>query len=275
MRRYDITTLVIVTALIVQSSIRAYAGGVKATPPIIFQNNTERAARVSLSNPSDVPIEVWIEAKYGFHETNDTGRVLVIMPDSLNSTDRSAAAWIRAYPDRLFLNPQETQVILLIVTPPAGISPGEYWSRILVSSKNQQTPLRTGMSLEIITQTSLPYHYRHDVTQTGLELFGQVTYTNVQKTLRIQLPLRRTGNASYWGMLTCRLLNSEGNSVFTNEYNLVVYKDLNHVLRIDTRDIPPGNYLCDLVAKTERKDFKRSLGVQSQPVKWTIPVNIP
>jgi hypothetical protein len=252
---------------------------VRTTPQILFYNSSEKSTHVSIINPSNNPVEVWVDFQYGYSIFDDSGKVNVITPDSLQSDDRSAAKWIRAFPDRFLLGPQEAQTVRLVVTPPLGIMAGEYWSRILFSSRDQKRPAEKGKPgvssmFELISVTSVPFHYRYQASGTGVRLLGSVAYRTTDTSVNITVPMQRTGNASYWGQINCKIYNLAGKQIFADSYRMVIYKDLNFVIHIDRKNLPQGDYTVELVVKTERPDIPRYSLLKSDPVMWTLPIKI-
>lgn len=276
-RRHWIAVFCMFLLGVVPSSLRA--AGVRATPQFIFHDAGDKSSKVNISNPSDQDVEVWIDIKYGYHMSDDTGKLINLTPDTLLADDRSAAGWLSVYPVRFTLGPRGSQVVRIVTSPPPGVIAGEYWSRIIVSSKNLQRPKvkgKTGFtsSMEIITSTSLPYHYRHVAANTGLQLLRPIE-TNIEtNSVRLLLPMRRTGNASFWGVVSSRFVNSAGRVVYTQENKLVVYKDYIFAIRYDKAKLPPGSYTIELTVKAERGDINRSHLLPIEPVSWNVPINI-
>jgi hypothetical protein len=255
------------------------ASGVRTTPQILFHNSSEKSTHVSIVNPSNSPVEVWVDFKYGYSIIDDSGKISVITPDSLQPDDHSAAKWIRAFPDRFLLGPQETQTVRLVVTPPLGIAAGEYWARIIFSSKDQRRPGEKGKSginsaFELISVTSVPFHYRYQANGTGVRLLGSLAYQATDTNITVTVPLQRTGNASYWGQINCKIFNLAGKQVFADAFRIVVYKDLIYTIHIDRKNLPLGDYTLELGIKTERPDIQKSSLIKSDPVMWTLPLKI-
>jgi hypothetical protein len=254
------------------------AAGIRTSPPILFYSSTQKSEHVSVSNPSDNTVEIWVDFKYGYTIINDTGKPEVIIPETLKEDDRSAAEWLRAYPSRFTLGPQESQTIRIVATPPPGLMQGEYWSRILFSSKDQRRPSSAvkgwQSTIEIISITSVPFHYRYMSATTGLRLKRPIEYARKDTNLVVTLGLERTGTAAYWGQVNCELYNSAGKKAFGDIYKLVVYKELEYAIRINNSLLPPGDYTLKLVAKTERTDVQSTKLIKSDPITWTLPIKI-
>src|SRR5579862_4526630 len=249
--------------------------GVRTTPQIVFADYHQRSVHVNVNNPSDNPIEVWIEFKYGYHISDDTGKITVITPDTLQADDKSAASWIKAYPQRFTLGPAESQVVRFVVNAPSGLSAGEYWARILIASKDQKKPQIAGKkgfgaAFELVTITSVPFHYRYLDVSTGLELVRALEYRSSGNILSAILPVKRTGNASYWGMVNCRIIR-DGKTLVSHDYNLVVYKDLTYKMDIDRTNVPSGEYTLEVDVRTQRADIDNRNVIKAEPLSWSIP----
>jgi hypothetical protein len=254
------------------------AAGIRTSPPILFYNSSQKSEHCSAFNPSDKTVEVWVDFKYGYTIINDSGKPEVVMPETLKEDDRSAAGWLKAYPQRFTLGPQESQILRIVATPPPGTPPGEYWSRILFSSKDERLPGAAAKGIQsaigIISITSVPFHYRVQSPTTGFQLKRPIEYANKDTNLMVTLPLARTGNASYWGQVTLELYNLAGKKVFTDVYKLAIYKDIDYTIRINKSALLPGEYTLKLVARTERTDVTPAKIIKSDPITWTLPVKI-
>ncbi len=80
-------------------------------PHAVFMDHRSRTGQVFLVNTGDSPEEVSIELKYGYPATDSTGTVFIRLIDQPDSTEPSAAAWIKAYPRRAVLAPGQRQVV--------------------------------------------------------------------------------------------------------------------------------------------------------------------
>lgn len=259
---------------------RLIAGGmVTITPQFIFMDGTQRSIPVNVSNPSTETVEVWFEFRYGYNANDSANNVTVLMPDTVAPGEPSAASWIRAFPNRFTLGPQESQTIRLLVEAPPGVSAGEYWSRVLVVSKPMNGPTingrpTRGTSIQLIVKTGVPMLYRTGIVDTHIKLLRPPEFKTDAKSFTIQLPLRREGNASYWGSIECQVKNSSGKQVLKQDFKVVVYKDFVLPMKMDRSELPAGDYTVTLISRTTRPDIKASYLIQSEPVTWSFPVRI-
>ena len=110
------------------------AQGVVIAPHAVFIDGRARSGSVLLYNPNTEPVEVSISLLFGYPVTDSIGRVVLRTVDRPDSTMRSAADWIQAFPRRLTLPPLGRQTIRLLASPPPGLSDGEYWARLVIAA---------------------------------------------------------------------------------------------------------------------------------------------
>jgi len=194
-------TIALVGAALALSPV--FLEAILVAPHAVFMDHRSRTGQVFLVNTGDAPEEVSIELKYGYPATDSTGTVFIRLIDQPDSTEPSAAAWIKAYPRRAVLAPGQRQVVRLLATPPAGLPDGEYWSRIIATSRGSKvavvggdSTVSAGLSLELRTIISLSY--RKGAVHTG------VTVTDLRATregdsLVVWFGAERQGNAAARG----------------------------------------------------------------------------
>ncbi len=254
----------------------AYSG-IVVRPQYLFIDAPSRSGVLTISNAGEQTIEVAIELKYGYHTTDDTGSIQIILPTELQADDRSMVNWIRAYPSRFILGPSESQGIRIFANPPSGMPPGEYWAKMFVTphvSKTIEQKAKKGPAIEMITVVTVPLHYRVKPAVSGVELQGIKEINHGGGMVKTQAEFKRVGNSSFWGTLQCRVLNSSGRVVGTLDRKLVVYKDLKMNLEIPTDFSGGGPYTLELTAVTKRTDIRAELLISAEPKRWTFPITI-
>src|SRR6266550_3661883 len=145
---------------------RLGAQGVVIAPHAVFIDGRSRSGAVLLYNPNTEPVEVSISLLFGYPATDSLGRIVLRTIDHPDSTMRSAAGWIQAFPRRLTVPPLERQTIRLLASPPPGLPAGEYWARLVVAAKGGQLPVtgvadtaavKVGLTLEVRTIIGVYY----------------------------------------------------------------------------------------------------------------------
>jgi P pilus assembly chaperone PapD len=139
------------------------ADAVLVAPHALFIDDRDRSGEVFLVNASDSPEEVTLEFQFGYPATDSAGEVGLTLIPQPDPSEPSAAAWLRAFPRRVRLEPGQRQRVRVVASPPAGLPDGEYWSRLIVTSRAARPPLaaggdsavQAGITFELRTITSV------------------------------------------------------------------------------------------------------------------------
>ena len=207
------------------------SAGVLVAPSVIFLSDDSRTGRMTLQNTGDLPQEVSVFFSFGLPEGDSLGDVQVIL-DSTVQDPQSCLGWVKAFPRRLVLPPNASQVVRFVATPPRDLPAAEYWSRVVIRSQDAQAQIPVATETEGITtklnmvmQTAIMLKYRHGDNFTELALDG-TEVTELDNQVQVMLNMKNKGNASYLGMLNTRLLDAEGKEISHNSVQLAVYRDL-------------------------------------------------
>jgi len=272
---------VLIAALVVFAAFSASAG-VSIYPTEVFINAPNHSATLSITNPSDSVQEIWVGFSYNYPVAFDSGKVTMSPEDVVPVGDLSATGWLRAFPQRFTLRANESQVIRILASPPGGMVSGEYWARVVVSSKPKnpriierkinQTPVGK-MNIELVSRTSVPFHYRNGVVNASIVVKQARAYID-DGALKLRLDLRRMGNASYWGRFTMKLLNAVGKTVRTRDFRIVVYKDMLYSAQDVLPDQYSGPYTVELSFDNNHPSVTPDLRIKSEPFLQRIPVTV-
>jgi len=248
--------------------------GLNVVPKVIFVNSPGRFSTITVTNPGDKPIEVWIDAKFGYVISDDSGKPIVKY-DSTVGIPESATDWLRFYPQRFFLEGGETQLVRVAINAPLTARDGEYWARIMLSNKNRNIPTggqegRAGRSGFSFAQTiGIPFHYRRGAVITGLDV-RNLDVTTSPQDIKVSFDMVRTGNAAYWGTVAFRLLDKDGVVKFTDTKRIAVYKTYSANVSLNRTGISAGTYTLDVnFATGARGDVRQTDLVQSQSLRIT------
>lgn len=253
---------------------------ITATPKFLFLDGTRKSTPVQIANVGDDEREVWIEARFGYVVSDDSGKISLLM-DSLDTEGLSAAQWIQVFPRRFVLAGGENQTIRITAAIPASVKEGEYWARIMITSKPRKPPrsatpgqTQPNSGLVLQTQLGLPFHYRAGRVLTGVQI-SDLSSSVQGSDLNVTFRLTRTGNASYWGTRTLRIVDQLGKILYTASKNAVVYKSLNVIERLTQRGLPPGSYKIELeLATGKRTDIRKEDLLTSPVIRGSIPLVI-
>jgi hypothetical protein len=167
--------------------------------------------------------------------------------------------------------------VRVLVEPPAGLADGEYWARVLISSRGGQPPIEQtqgDVRLQLNVQTTLVMaaNYRKGDLRTGVS----VTAASARRTaegVRLQVDLARTGNAAFLGRLRAELLGADGAVLSTLYDDVAVYRTMRRRL---TFALPAGSAPGTAVRihiNTEREDLPAGGALPAATVDQRIPVS--
>jgi hypothetical protein len=256
------------------------AGGVQVFPLYLFLNSPTRSVTLSVTNPLERSQEAWVEFRYGYPVLGDSGKFTMRYVEPPYSGEPSAVQWLRAYPQRFVLGPKESQVIRILVTPPLGIAPGEYWARVVIASSDQNSPKpanpggNLSMKLKYINQIDVPFHFRTGNPSTGLSV-RKVESSISNGKMKLDVDVTRLGNAAFWGRLTATIRNRDGKILKNDDKPVAIYKDILYPMMIDVSTIPSGTYNLELVFSARRPGVQSQYVLKADPVRYTQEITIP
>ena len=251
---------------------------VLVAPHAVFIDARTRTAQVFLINTGSSAEEVTVETRFGYPATDSLGNIFVRLIDVPEPGEPSAAGWVRAFPRRVVVQPGERQVVRLLAQPPAGLPEGEYWSRLIVTSRGAQVAvqgsdsvMRAGVSLVVSTIISVTY--RNGRVQTGLRL-DDFRAEDGGDSLVAWVGLTRQGNAAYLGTTWIRLRDAAGQVVQEWETPTAVYYSLHRRFAFPLDSVPPGAYTAQLEMTTARSDLPRTNILPAAPIEQSVAVEI-
>ena len=250
------------TALITVAAVALLPAIIEAiyvSPTAVFMDDRTRATQVTIGNSSDSPEEATIELRFGFPDADSAGTPYVRFVEDPGPEFRSAAEWIRAFPQRVRLEPRTQQVVRLLARPPEDLPEGEYWTRMIVTGRGASVPVagadsvvRAGVTLEIRLVTSVTY--RKGAVSTGVVLRG-ITAEAEGDSLAVWAHLDRLGNAAYLGTADFELVNVRGTTVRRWSTVLSVHFPMRRRFAFPLESLEPGDYKVRVRLRAQRADL--------------------
>lgn len=242
---------IVLTLIVTAGNLLA---GVLVAPTVIFLSSDARTGRMTLQNVGNEPQEVTVFLSFGLPTADSLGDVRVRLVDTAVTDPKACLDWVKAFPRRLILPPNASQVVRFVAHPPRDIADGEYWARVVIRAQaaDRAIPKATEQDqittqLNMVMQTAIMLKYRHGDVYCELELDG-ATATYFDNQVEIMLGTKNVGNASYLGMLHARVIDAEGREVATKSIQLAVYRDLRRRISIL---IPEGDFVRPFEVKID------------------------
>jgi hypothetical protein len=280
-QRTYISQIILALVLLAGVSREVSFAGVEVYPTYLFLNSPNRSVSVSVSNPTNTRQEIWIEYRYGYPVAGDSGKFAMhYIEPPVPGSEPSAVQWLKAYPQRFVLSPGESQVVRIMVTPPMGILPGEYWGRVVIGSTEREIKktIAPGTSpvsrFQYISQIDIPLHFRFGSVNSTLTI-RDFTSSVVNGKLTFDVNLIRSGNASYWGTMTTVLKEKNGKIIKSQNDVVAIYKDMLYPGALDVQSVPPGTYSLEVTFSPKRRGLHSQFTLRSDPVKYTKEIIIP
>lgn len=220
------------TGLFLFLVVSRISAGVLVAPTIVFLDEKNRTGRITIQNPSDEPREISIKMSFGLPVSDSLGNIHVILQDTGITDPRAATSWVRAFPRKMLLPAKGTQVVRFVANPPKDLPDGEYWARVVVRSQEGKMTLpditqegQISTQLNLIMQTAIMLKFRKAEMHVRLEL-GSVEAIRKDTMINVLVDLSSKGNASYVGMLHCRLFDADKKEIGYRRHDLAVYRQL-------------------------------------------------
>ena len=206
------------------------AEAVAVSPSAVYLDHRTRSGTMTLFNSGSLPEEITIGFAFGYPRSDSLGNVSVPIDSVAPAGEPSLVPWARAFPRRLRLAPGQRQVVRVIVEPPPGLAPGEYWGRIVVTARGGQPPIeerRGDITLQVELQTMIvaALSYRNGDVRTGIAVrAGQAR--RVEGGVEMLIDLAREGNAAFIGRVVAQVVAPDGKTVAEESEYVAVYREL-------------------------------------------------
>ncbi len=248
------------------------------SPTAVFLDMRARDAQITIGNAGDTPEEATVEIRYGFPDTDSAGTPFVRFVDDPGPEFRSAADWIRPYPQRVRLEPGTQQIVRLLARPPADLPDGEYWTRMIVTGRGAvvrvpttDSAVRVGVDLQIRLVTSVAF--RKGAVTTGVSLRG-LTAEAEGDSLAVWASLTREGNAAYHGTAEIELTTTQGATLVSWTMPLSVHFPMRRRFAHPIAGIEPGDYRVRFRLRAVRRDLPADRVLRAPAVADSIPVRV-
>lgn len=265
-------------AILLALLLPAVAVAVSVSPVALYIDHRTRSGTLTLYNPGTEAEEIEIGFAFGYARSDSTGHVSVAFDeDPAPAGEPSVVPYLRAFPRQLRLEPGERQVVRILVTPPSDLPDGEYWGRVMVSSRGGQPPVEESrgdiqMQINLTTVIAVALNYRHGDVSTGL-ILQSAEAVETPGSVDLLARVDRTGNAAYLGRVVAELVDAEGQVLAEHAEDMVAYAPTYWRFSIPkpAGGVPEGA-IVRYRFETERRGVPRGSILTAEPVEGTVPI---
>lgn len=271
-------TIATTLAIVLLASTRTSAD-VRVAPASVFITDKVTAGKLFLDNSGSEPQEVELSLAFGYLASDANGSIRVVSDIYNNDTLRSSAKWLKIFPSKVRIPAHSQQTVRIIAYPPSSLPDGEYWSRIIISSR-KATDIRTNgtndiaTQIDLVIQTLVPVMFRKGIVQTGVTLTDVKADRDSTGRLIVETSLQRSGNATFLGRLVVRLYDPDGKIIGEESNEVAVYYAITRRVAFPLTTPDKGEYTIDLLIDTDRTDLQPQSILPARPVTAKIPFDI-
>jgi hypothetical protein len=255
------------------------AGPVAIKPASIFIDDHNNVAYLYINNNSDETREIRIASEFSYPGSDKEGNMTNITDDIQSELRYGLRDNLTIFPKQLVLKPGGKKAVRLEVQSLENKPDGTYWTRVIVSSgpgsEAAGTLTEDLTRINYIFRQNLPVFYKKGKVNTGL-IAGEVSTCPEDGKLVTVIRLRPTGNSPFNGMVTTRLIDTNGEQVAVQKQSIVAY--FNVLRRIEIyiprKSLDKGRYRLDFTFETSRSDISSEHLVQAAPVRYSAEVDI-
>ena len=269
-----IAVVTVAAAVLLPAVIEA----IYVSPTAVFMDERTPSAQITIGNSGDSPEDATIELRFGFPDVDSAGTPYIRFVDDPGTQFPSATDWVRAFPQRVHLEPKSQQVVRLLARPPADLPAGEYWTRMIVTGSGtpvhvagSDSVVRAGVNLVIRLVTSVTY--RKGKVMTGV-VVRALTAEAEGDSLTVWAHLDRQGNAAYLGTADIELAGAGGTVVRHWSTGLAVYVPVHRRFSFPLDSLAPGDYRVRFRLRAERPDLPSDRVLPAATVTDSVAVRV-
>ena len=209
-----LTGLSFLLFLLLSSELSFAQGDLMIMPKRLVFDGSQRSQEINLANTgSDTAVYAISFVNYKMTENGNFEQI-----EKPEAGQRFAEDYLRYFPRRITLAPNEAQTIRVQLTRTGNLEQGEYRSHMYFRAVEEQTALgeekpedSEGISINIKTVfgISIPIIIRHGESTTKVEL-SDISLDTSGELPKLSLHINRSGNTSVYGNLIVKHFSPQG-----------------------------------------------------------------
>ncbi|MEJ2103689.1 MAG: hypothetical protein P8X47_03825 [Ignavibacteriaceae bacterium] len=271
--------LLIIALLVVANTAMAQ---LSLAPTMLFIHDNTNSTVLYVANRTNYAEEVTVSFKFGYLGSDSEGNPVPVYNDSVMAAKYSLSQYLRAFPSRFILKPNEQQAIRFQVKPFVNKPDGMYWTRVIVNSSKEApsinkniNPNKISTNINIVFHQNIAAFYSKGIVHTGLQI-KNVTTKKKADELYILSDLHLTGDAPFNGTVHAKLIDKNGKIVGEKSQTCAVYNDTKRLVKMQfPKDgLPSGSYSLQLNFETKRADVPAADLAQMEPLVYKMNVSL-
>lgn len=265
-------TVVLLVLFLLAGAEKIFAQ-VSIAPPALFFDKQNRFSSLIVDNSSPRAQEVTVKTYFGYTASKN-GKAKIVR-DSVLAKGKSIAEWIKAFPKKFTLQPNQRQTIRFVVRPPADLEPGGYWTRVQVRSNPVSPPIedvdnnKIGAQVDLVINQIISAYYLTPDAKTGVRV-NSIDFNKIDSTQNgnVTIAMEQTKNTPFIGTLQFSIKNTDGKTIYKTGTTISVYTKLSRTFNIENNVLPAGNYTITGKITSNRPDLKDQKVLKIDPVSF-------
>lgn len=248
-------------------------------PTILYMSDHDPFGTFVVMNRSRDPQEISVSFKFGYPTSDSLGNIFMRYDDSLAADKYSCNEWLRGFPKQFVLNPDQQQVVRLVITPQQDLPNGVYWTRLITRSTPQVKfvdTVKTGVTANItfVLEQVTTIVFEKGSVNTSISVSDGGTFTD-STHLNVLANLNRGGNAPFLGTVNLKILDAAGNTVYTDKLLIAAYFDMHVKFAVPLSNLRVGDrYTAILDVSSDRPDIPPENAIKISPIEQSIPFTL-
>lgn len=270
--RYSALSLLLALCVVWTASAQ-----VSIAPTSLFMSERSPYATLTVSNGSDTPQEVTISFRFGYSVTDEEGNLR--MEYDVEEHEYAMTENVNAFPRNFMLAPGDRQTVRITARGLGDRQDGTYWTRVSVLASPMSPPVETlaqeavAARININFEQVIPVFFRRGNVSTGIEV-DRIIFEQEGNSGRMVYDIRPTGNSPFSGSVQMRISRNAGQTLIERTSNITAYGQMRRALDIDLSDLDPGEYVAEMVFRSQRRDISQSNLIQIEPVRRTTTFSV-
>lgn len=248
-------------------------------PPAVFIDPIKKTGNMGVKNTSTDPREATFSFQFGYVKYDSSGNPYMEYNDTLWEAKHSLVPYIKVFPKKIIIPPNQEQKVRFMVTHPDDLPDGVYWTRLFVQLdpvEQQVDTVKEGIVAGLVVSTQIvgAVMYRKGKMDAAIDI-PEMRVINDDKELSLLFAYQKMGTSPFLGSITIKVFDSKKKLIqeLPNRF-CVVYTDGQQRFALDKNLFPKGDYTTLVEVHAKRDDIPQSYWPEFKTLKKTFNFTI-